>query len=308
MKALISGVAGDIGFGVGRILKDWGVFDQLIGIDLHDDHPGKIIFNKIEVAPRAESSSYMEWLHNFIMAEGIDVFIPTSEAEILVISKNINVIENSTKVLINNEKILSYCLDKHRTLSFLESNNIKVPAHGILGSSIPLTFPSVVKPQFGQGSKGLKIIHSLKEIEENPKNMVWQDLILPEDQEYTCAIYVSKDMNIHSLQIRRTLSNGFTGKGEITNNRVISDYLMKIVLAFNLPGCYNIQLRLTPSGPLIFEINPRLSSTLVFRDKLGFTDLRWWLSDLLDLDNNYDYQIKSGTKIFRGNFEYIIDE
>ena len=42
MRVLVSGVAGDIGLGVGRVLKDWGIFNQLFGIDISNDHPAKI--------------------------------------------------------------------------------------------------------------------------------------------------------------------------------------------------------------------------------------------------------------------------
>lgn len=37
----------------------------------------------------------------------------------------------------------------------------------------------------------------------------------------------------------------------------------------------NVQLRLTDSGPRVFEINPRFSSTALMRQKMGFTDVLW---------------------------------
>ena len=76
--------------------------------------------------------------------------------------------------------------------------------------------------------------------------------------------------------------------------------------AFQLKGVLNIQLRLTSDGPVLFEINPRLSSTIVFRDKLGFTDLRWWINDITSLNKNEYKQPKAGTKFFRKTHEYIL--
>ena len=66
MKILVSGAGGDIGVGVGRVLKEWGIFDRLYGIDVSDDHPAKIIFDQVNIAPRSDDSSYLEWLCNFI--------------------------------------------------------------------------------------------------------------------------------------------------------------------------------------------------------------------------------------------------
>ena len=72
-----------------------------------------------------------------------------------------------------------------------------------------------------------------------------------------------------------------------------------------LQGSINIQLRMTKNGPILFEINPRLSGTLVFRDKMGFHDLRWWIADLLNLDNISYKQPEEGVKFFRGYKEYL---
>ena len=51
MKVLISGVAGDIGFGIGRILKEWNFFENLHGVDISEDHPGSLIFDQVESLP-----------------------------------------------------------------------------------------------------------------------------------------------------------------------------------------------------------------------------------------------------------------
>ena len=248
----------------------------------------------------------MEWICDFTKAHSIDVFIPTSEAEIFVVSNNIEEIRKHTKVLINHELIISKCLDKHESMNFLAANGVAVPANGIIGHDSPSHYPVVVKPRRGQGSKGLQIIESKAAFEACAGGMVWQDFLFPEDQEFTCAVYVTSDMVIRNLQIKRVLICGFTGKGVVVINNKITSYLETIIRTFNLPGCYNIQLRLTRDGPLVFEINPRLSSTLVFRDKLGFNDLRWWLSELLNFAVPDYSDIPEGKKIYRGNIEYII--
>ena len=83
MNILVSGVAGDIGFGAGRILKKWGIFERIYGIDIKNDHPGNVIFNKCKICPSANSKNYLQWIEKFILDYSIHLFIPTSEAEIL---------------------------------------------------------------------------------------------------------------------------------------------------------------------------------------------------------------------------------
>ena len=46
MKVLVSGVASNIGFDIGRILKEWNIFEILYGVDISEDHPGSLIFDE----------------------------------------------------------------------------------------------------------------------------------------------------------------------------------------------------------------------------------------------------------------------
>ena len=59
-------------------------------------------------------------------------------------------------------------------------------------------------------------------------------------------------------------------------------------------------------GPKLFEINPRASSTVVFRDKLGFEDFKWRILETLGMELTHYEEVYAGIKMFRGNTEYII--
>ena len=154
MNVLVSGVAGNIGFGAGKILKNWGIFKEIHGIDILEDHPGSVIFDKIDTALRAEDANYLNWLIKYIEENKIDVLIPTSEAEILVISNNINNLNKLCKVIINDPFIIEKCLDKHETLNFLKKYNVAIPQNGLINRfNLPDNFPVITKPRRGQGSK-----------------------------------------------------------------------------------------------------------------------------------------------------------
>ena len=309
MRLLVSGVAGGIGLGVGRVIREWDVVDRLYGIDVLEDHPAKIFFHEVAVSPRAEDSFYVEWLLNYISDNRIDIFIPTSEAEVSVVSRNLNFIEAHCKVLINDPLIISKCFDKHETLEYLSVNNISVPRHGIIGrGEPPLIFPIIAKPRIGRGSKGIMKINSEAMLADYcPDEYVWQEFLAPDQEEYTCAVYLTKSLSKRFFILNRSLLGGYTSKGVVVNNKDISEYLSKISDVFDKPGLFNVQLRLTDDGPKLFEINPRISSTVVFRDKLGFHDLRWWISECLNLMLPEFVPPEAGTRIYRGDFEYIIE-
>lgn len=306
INVLISGVGEGIGFGIGRVLKDWGIFNLLHGIDITPEHPGELLFDRIEIAPRADSEDYLEWVCSYISEHRIGLFIPSSEAEISVVANNLGLLSRLTKVLVNPQHLIDICLDKHKTLEFLGSNGLAVPDHGLVGIDAPNNYPVIVKPRKGQGSKGIKRAFSSSELDDAGADLVWQSLLLPDEQEYTCAVYVDAEKNVETFQLKRQLIGGLTGKGVVVRDLAIESYLEKIVDILQFAGGINVQLRLTSEGPLVFEINPRLSNTLVFRDLLGFPDLRWWISDLLNLDKERHTGPVLGTRIYRGNIEYIV--
>lgn len=310
MNVLISGIAGDIGFGAGRVLRDWGWQGGVYGIDVNSEHPGEFIFDQYDVAPRAADTAYLDWLSLYIESQNIGLFIPTSEAEIGVLATHRLKEIGGARILIANHHAVTCSLDKHECLDFLAGRGICVPNHGIVGDTEPLGYPVIVKPRAGQGSKNVQRIDDPQVFRECAvPGYVWQDYLVPDDQEYTCAVYHSKVRGTHLLVLRRTLSGGLTGRGEVVAEPRIEQYVNEIARHLQLEGAINLQLRLTAEGPRLFEINPRLSSTLVFRDKMGFHDLRWWIQDAIGPERTPKvppyHQPAPGTRFYRGAQEYI---
>jgi carbamoyl-phosphate synthase large subunit len=106
---------------------------------------------------------------------------------------------------------------------------------------------------------------------------VWQQLILPEDQEYTCGLYRTRDGEVRTIVFRRWLQDGLTYAAEVAEVPAIEDLLVRIAEVVDLRGSINVQLRLDADGPKVFEINPRFSSTVGFRHRFGYRDFVWSL-------------------------------
>ena len=93
--------------------------------------------------------------------------------------------------------------------------------------------------------------------------------------------------------------------GEIIENHDIKKLLINFAIKINLIWSTNVQLRLTSKGPIIFEINPRFSSTVLFRHMFGFKDLEWSIENILGLKIGEYKKPKTGRKFFKGFNEYI---
>lgn len=310
MNALISGIASDIGFGAGRIMRDWGWNGRLYGIDIHSEHPGEFVFDQHAVAPRATDEAYLSWLTFHLTLHNIGLFIPTSEAEIAVLTERGLREIGGARILIANQRAVTHSLDKRTCMAVLSECGLRVPENGIVGVTAPSTYPVIVKPRAGQGSKHIQRIDDAQTFDKRATpGQIWQEYLAPDDQEYTCAIYHSKSRGTHTLVLRRTLSGGLTGRGEVVADPCIENYVAEIARHLELDGAINVQLRLTADGPCLFEINPRLSSTLVFRDKMGFCDLRWWVQDAVGPEHTPALPPycppTPGIRFFRGAQEYI---
>ena len=73
----------------------------------------------------------------------------------------------------------------------------------------------------------------------------------------------------------------------------------------NLDGSINVQLRLTKKGPVVFEINPRFSSTVLFRHMFGFKDLEWSIQDKLNIELEPYEAAREGRTFYKGFNEFI---
>ena len=62
---------------------------------------------------------------------------------------------------------------------------------------------------------------------------------------------------------------------------------------------------MTNSLPKVFEINPRFSSTVLFRYLFGFKDLEWSINDLLGITLDSYNPPEVGSKFYKGFNEYI---
>jgi hypothetical protein len=71
---------------------------------------------------------------------------------------------------------------------------------------------------------------------------------------------------------------------ELDQPEAVLDYCRQIARVVNAQGSINIQLRISHTGPLLLEINPRFSSLSAARAACGFNDVEWSLLQTLGID------------------------
>lgn len=307
---LITGCGGDIALALARIAREAGAARRLIGCDIHADHPGSVFFDVCELAPRASDGAYLEALERVVKAHNVDVIVPMSEAEITVLldAGHLDTFAG-VPVIAANRLAVETGLDKYETFSRLAAHKLGVPWTRIVGEVPPLDLPCILKRRRGQGGKDLRLVTTDEEVKlatlMRPDDL-WQQLLLPEDQEYTCGLYRARTGETRMIALRRRLQDSATSAAVVVDSAPFSSLLHGIADALDLNGSINVQLRLTADGPKVFEINPRFSSTVRFRHTLGFHDFIWSLQETRGVPIGTYRAPSPGIRMYRYADEVVI--
>ncbi len=301
---LITAICGDIGCSAVRSLHTAG--HRIIGCDINRYSPVEHLVDKsYEVPPASDTENYIESIKSIISKQSVEFLLPISEPEIKAINQRRDEFEaKEIKLLINNSFIIDNFLDKLQTADYLHSIGIRVPKTMLLkhydGS---LEFPVIVKHKAGSGSKSLWRIEEKSDLEyvrnKDKGHLIVQEYVGPDSEEYTTGVF-SDGNNVSVITFRRMLGfGGLTKEAILVDEPFLVTMSLIIAHATGLIGSINIQSRRSENSGVFFpfEINPRLSSTLLFRKTFGFDDAAWWVDILLGKEYAYKKEYKNGRAI-----------
>lgn len=300
MRILVTGVGGDVGQGVAGIIRrrfpEWTV----LGADASWRSAGPHIVERFLLAPRAESAEYRQWWRDVCRTERLDAVIPCSDAELGLLAAEGPPPE--PVVLMLAASIVNVGVDKLATAEFLARHGIPGPRTVTVDEAESMSYPCILKPRRGQGSRGVFLCDSAEQaraLATVVPNAVLQEALRPAEEEVTCGVYRSRRGDVAVLQLHRALGGGATIWARVIADPDIDDYCRRVADALDLRGSANLQLIRTDSGPRLFEINPRFSSTVAMRDALGFTDVVWALQEELLGDSPSLEVVPAGAVAYR---------
>jgi carbamoyl-phosphate synthase large subunit len=311
LNILVTGCGGDIGQSLGKILFKSTYTKNLFGIDISDKNAAQFIFPNFSVGLRFTNCDYIQKLEAFVEENAIDIIIPIAEPELRYFSEN-NILEHigKAKMITASAKALDVGFDKYKTAEFLKAEALPFPKTYLAKDVKAIdAFPVVLKSKTGSGSKDIHKINTMDEFlfytRTHIEDYVVQEFITDENGEFTCGLYRSSKGEIRSQIFKRELHGGYSGYGEVIENETITSLLEELALKLDLVGSINVQLRIQDNSPKIFEINPRFSSTVLYRHLFGFEDLIWSLEDRLGWELSDNRKDVFGRKFYKGYEEYI---
>jgi len=277
-RFLVTGANGDIGEAVGRILREVYPEAQVEGADAAGSWPARSVFHVVHELPLASTDGYVDALRALSRRE-FDAIVPTSEPEIGRLAADAQSVR-TLPLIMAGPKVVTTFLDKLSTAQWLDANGFMPPRSLPLSEASAADLPLIVKPRRGAGGRNQEVVRTPARLalvkSERSDDSMAQELLEVEDQEYTCAV-LCFGKEVRTIVMRRQLAGDKTVKAEVVNLPVIDSMLISLARAAEPEGPLNVQLRLMPDGPKIFEINPRFSSTVMMRHQFGFRDVIWTL-------------------------------
>ena len=199
----------------------------------------------------------------------VDVLVPGVDEELEQLAARRSDF-GATTLLLPAAEFIRTMLDKFEFASRLRAQGIYVPRTKLLDDPEPwLTFPCIVKPRRGRGSRGVVIVRDASELatlrnsagESSNKSVVQE---LATGTEYSVQVVGDGRQVVRAVFPARIISKrGITISAIGEHNEIVIDACTQIHEAVPSAGCYNVQGILDDDQRFLpFEINPRVSTTL----------------------------------------------
>jgi carbamoyl-phosphate synthase large subunit len=290
-KLLVTGVGSNIGQGILKSLRAASIGGEIVGTDMFRFAAGASWCEKVYLVPPARDPSYLATLTGIVKRHQSQLVLVGSELETHVLANAKPKIEAETGAVVvtSSGELVERMGDKWGVCQlFAEAGLDRTDSTIDMGERRAFVkrhpYPVVLKPRHGWSARGVQIIEDDESLDFFAKHI--PEPILQEHltgEEYTCAVVFDRDANYRDhVVMRRDLLNGTTFRAEIVSVPKIDEYVTKFARSVRCQGPINIQLRLTPRGPVAFEINPRFSGTTAIRMRAGFNDVAAIVHNYLD--------------------------
>jgi len=311
ITVMVTGVGGG-GHGeqILKALKMAPTCYKIIGADMSPVSKGLADVDWAVQLPPANDENYIEELLKYCRQYEVRALFHGSEPELRVMAQNRERIEgNGIFLPINPSDVISFCMDKFKTMEFLKSHGFKVPRYKKISNQEELDlvdfFPAVLKPSVGAGGSAdvtiaqdedeLKVLGAM--LLRNCGEFIVQEYIGTPESEYTVGVLLSMEGElINSIAVKRSILSALSNRikvpnrtaraelgpllaissgvsqGEIGRFEAVTKPCEKIALALGATGAINIQCRIHKGELYVFEINPRFSGTTSLRAMVGYNE------------------------------------
>lgn len=313
---LLTSVGGMVSPGIIENLRNIPKIDRIIGTDMSAEAIGFHFVDKGYIVPRGDAPDYITVLSELSERESVDVIIPGADEEVLALSRHKDTFKKKgISIICSPYDITSVAIDKGSMLTFLEQSGVSVPKYylptsksELLKAVDELGYPSrpvVIKPRRGRGGRGFRVLKEDIDIlgtrESRDIRLKWFMDVVPENKlseivlmeylpgdDYSVDVLAGKGELFFVIPRRRIKAIlGPSLIGEVVWNQEVVNVVEQVTKIFGFDSITNIQLKYSAAPeemPMIYEINPRVSGTIVASTAAGIDLLNCGIKYALGMD------------------------
>jgi carbamoyl-phosphate synthase large subunit len=218
--------------------------------------------------PAGTAPDFVDTLLIRCMTLEVDVVLPTVDAELRPLAHARDKFAAAgVSLLLAEAEALEIILDK-LTLATHCAGVVRVPRTELFGPALDpgsWTYPAIVKPRTGSGSRGIHIVGSAAELAamERSPGLIVQDFLPGEEY----SVDVLADINGHVIasvpRVRARVDSGVSVGGRTVHDPEIEYFGRAVARATGVTFVANVQCKRDRDGsPALLEVNPRIPGTL----------------------------------------------
>jgi len=266
LRILLTGAGGP---STEAVLKLWSPKHELFFADAKiDSITPQVSSDKRLFVPYANDKQFLQSIIDLTTKLQIDILISQVDEELPLLAGNKERF-NPTLLLVPDENFINLFLDKLQSGIKMNENRILEPGTKVLNNESKFEgLPVIFKPCFGRGSRSIFSVETQKEFDALKNYLLTQEEIFITQQkiqgdEYSVQVLANSNGILKGITpILIKGKRGSTTSGVVSNNREVIKACLDFHQVFKTSGTYNIQLMLKGDQAYIFEVNPRVSTTM----------------------------------------------
>jgi hypothetical protein len=258
----------EIGLEINNALK-YAKGIKLIGGSSIADHGKYVYKHYVEGIPNIDEPGFIEAINKVIEDESIDFIFPAHDSVVLKLSQHRQ--DLKAEVLTSDQYTCEVSRSKKKTYELFHGESFNPHMYGHLDEVE--SYPVFLKPDVGQGSKGVALAKSQEEAEYHlEKNY---DLLILEylpGKEYTIDCFTDRhgQLRFSGMRERKRIKSGISVNSHTLKiDEAVKEIAEKINQTLKFRGMWFFQVKEDVDGKFkLLEIAPRIAGTMnLFRNK-----------------------------------------
>lgn len=281
-NVLVFPCGSEIGLEVNRALTNSRHF-TLFGASSVNDHGKYVYKNYVAGLPFVDTPNFIDEINKTIELRAIDFIIPAHDSAVLKMAENQDIIKAT--VITSCAETCRICRSKRKTYELFKK---LIPTPIVYSITDKMSFPVFLKPDVGQGSKGIYMVNTKEEVDFYlQKDSTLLAIEYLPGKEYTVDCFTDKNRRLLFAEGRERVRiyNGISVNSKPINNTRFQQIAEIMNRTLSFQGAWFYQVKQRACGELVLmEIAPRIAGTMALFRACGVNFVQLSLFDRMGIE------------------------